>query len=99
MEYCFEWDPRKAEDNLRKHRVSFERSAEIFLDPFMLSIYDGKHSSKEERWVTIGKDRNGVPLVVIHTFREIDSESSSIRIISARRATKNEVKQYSRRQK
>ena len=53
--------------------------------------------SEEDRWITIGKGRNGVPLVVVHTFRKIDNESPSIRIISARRATKNELKQYSRR--
>lgn len=97
MRYNFEWDPQKAKESLKKHKVSLERAAEIFLDPFMLSIYDAKHSSVEDRWITIGKDRNDVALVVVHTFREIDSRTSSIRIISARRATKNEIKQYSKR--
>ena len=97
MQYNFEWDPAKAKENYRKHKVSFERAAEIFLDPFMLSVFDDEHSKVEDRWVTIGKDRNDIPLVVVHTFREIDTNNSGIRIISARRATKKEVKQYSTR--
>ncbi|MEK6569924.1 MAG: BrnT family toxin [Bacteroidota bacterium] len=97
MQYNFEWDPVKAKVNYRKHKVSFERAAEVFLDPFMLSIFDDEHSQKEDRWITLGKDRNNVPLVVVHTFREIDVDNCSIRIISARRAIKKEAKQYSAR--
>ena len=97
MQYNFEWDPSKAKANYRKHRVRFERAAEVFTDELMLSLFDEAHSQAEERWVTIGKDRNGVPLVVVHTFREIDSDSCAIRIISARRATKKETKQYNAR--
>ncbi len=97
MQYNFEWDPKKAKENLGKHKVSFEQAAEIFLDPFMLSIYDTKHSSVEDRWITIGKDRNDITVVVVHTFREIVPQNSSIRIISARKATKKEIKQYSKR--
>ncbi len=97
MQYNFEWDYKKAKDNYKKHKVAFERAAEIFLDPFMLSIYDGKHSSDEDRWITVGKDRNDVTLVVVHTFRGIDPYSSSIRIISVRKATKYEIKQYIKR--
>ena len=97
MQYSFEWNTAKAKTNVRKHRVSFERAAEIFLDPFMLSIVDEAHSENEERWITIGKDRNDVAVVVVHTFREVEAENTSIRIISARRATKREVKQYNSR--
>lgn len=68
MQYNFEWNPQKAKENLRKHKVTFERATEIFRDPFMLSIYDARHSSVEYRWITIGKDRNDVALVVVHTF-------------------------------
>ena len=68
MQYNFEWDPTKAKQNYRKHRVSFERAADVFLDPFMLSIFDEAHSKTEERWITIGKDQNDVPLVVVHLF-------------------------------
>jgi uncharacterized DUF497 family protein len=56
VEYNFEWDPAKARENLRKHRVSFERAAQVFLDPHMLSIYDEAHSASEERWITLGVD-------------------------------------------
>ena len=97
MQYRFEWNPQKAKENLKKHRISFERAAEIFLDPFMLSLYDSQHRLTEDRWITIGADRNGVPLTVVHTFREMDLHSSGIRIISARRATRNELKDYLRR--
>lgn len=96
MQYDFEWDVAKARQNYRKHKVRFERAAEIFLDPFMLSIFDAEHSLTEDRWVTIGKDKSDVPLVIIHTFREAGVNNCRIRIISARRATKQEIKQYSR---
>jgi len=94
VEYNFEWDSQKAKENFKKHKVSFERTTEIFLDPFMLSIFDTKHSKIEDRWITIGKDYNDVALVAVHTFREIDSNTCTIRIISTRQATKNEIKQY-----
>jgi len=97
VQYNIEWDPQKAKENFKKHKVSFDRAAEIFLDPFMLSIYDAKHSSLEDRWITVGKDRNDIALVVVHSFRESDTQTASIRIISTRRATKNEIKQYSKR--
>ena len=97
MQYNFEWDPIKARENLRKHKVSFERAAEVFLDPVALSIYDEDHSRVEDRWITLGKDSNNVLLVVVHTFRELDDEHCNIRIISARRATRREAKEYSPR--
>lgn len=97
LKYNFEWDKNKAQQNYRKHKISFERAAEIFLDPFMLSIFDSSHSKIEDRWITIGKDKNNIPVVVVHKFKEVDSENCSIRIISARKATKNEIKQYHKR--
>ena len=97
MQYNFEWDPEKAKKNYRKHKVSFERAVQMFLDPNMLSIPDEEHSETEERWITIGVDGNGVPLVVVHTFKELNDETVLIRIISSRKATKVEQKQYSQR--
>ena len=94
MQYNFKWDPRKAKQNLQKHKVNFERAAEVFLDPLAISIYDEDHSSGEDRWVTMGKNRAGMLLVVIHTFSEENNDARSIRLISARKATKNEIKQY-----
>jgi hypothetical protein len=99
MQYDFEWDPAKARSNYRKHKVSFERATGIFIDPFALSLFDGEHSKEEDRWITIGKDRNDVPLVVVHTFKEINTSNSNLRLISARKATKIEVKQYSQFQR
>jgi uncharacterized DUF497 family protein len=60
----------------------------------MLSTFDEEHSESEDRWITIGKDRNDVAVAVVHTFREIDDENCNIRIISARRATKKETLEY-----
>lgn len=98
MKYNFEWDQNKADVNIRKHKVSFERSAEIFLDPFAISIFDDEHSlEKEDRWITIAKDNNEIVLVINHTFRQVDKEHCNIRIFSARKATKNEIKQYNKR--
>ncbi|HJR79364.1 MAG TPA: BrnT family toxin [Anaerolineales bacterium] len=97
MRYQFDWDPVKARQNLQNHGVSFERAARIFLDPFAISIFDEKHSESEDRWITIGSETNEVLLVVVHTFRNIDSENSIIRVISARKATKEEVHQYHER--
>ncbi|HET9588454.1 MAG TPA: BrnT family toxin [Anaerolineales bacterium] len=97
MRYEFDWDPAKARQNLKKHGVSFERAARIFLDPFAISIFDERHSESEDRWITIGSEANEVLLVVIHTFRQLDTENSLIRVISARKATKEEVQQYHER--
>ncbi len=94
MEYNLEWDPAKARENLRKHSVSFERAAQVFRDPSMVSIEDEEHSEQEDRWVSMGRDGSGNLLIVIHTFREIDPENIAIRIISARKATRREAKQY-----
>lgn len=94
MRYNFEWDTAKAGQNILKHKVSFQRAGTIFRDPHAISIFDDEHSQKEERWITIGRDNDGILLVVSHTFREIDKTSCSIRIISARKATKRETKQY-----
>ena len=94
MEYKFDWDPVKARQNLQKHGVSFERAARVFLDPFAISVFDDEHSDNEDRWSTIGSEANEVLLVVVHTFRNVDTNTSIVRIISARKATKEEARQY-----
>lgn len=93
MHYVFEWDPNKARENLRKHKVRFEQAAEVFGDPWAISIFDEDHSESEERWVTLGKTNDGNLLVLIHTFLEVTHQESRILIISARRAKKQEVSQ------
>ncbi len=95
--YDFEWDAQKAKQNLRKHGVSFERAATVFLDPNAPSIFDPEHSTGEDRWITLGMDRQGMMLVVSHTFREVEETTASVRIISSRKATRAERKQYEQR--
>ena len=94
MRYYFDWDPNKAKTNRKKHNIDFEQASTIFLDPRMISIFDTEHSEDEDRWDTIGIDSNGIILVVVHTFRQVDSDYCKIRIVSARKATKKESKQY-----
>ena len=78
----FEWDNRKAEENLKRHSVSFEEASTVFSDFLSLTIPDPLHSEEEERLVIIGYSERQRLLVVVHTERE-----AVIRIISARRAT------------
>lgn len=97
LQYQFEWDPVKARQNARQHRVTFERAATTFLDPNALSVFDQQHSQEEDRWITLGIDRTATLLVICHSFREETGTAVRIRIISARKATKNEAKQYERK--
>lgn len=94
MRYTFEWDPVKAKQNLRKHGISFEWAAELFLDPLAVSVFDEEHSKAEERWVTIGRDSRGRVVVLVHTFSRVSAEEWKVRVISARKANKREVRQY-----
>lgn len=93
--YHFEWDPRKAAANLRKHGIDFEQAATVFLDPLQLTLFDESHSeADEERWITLGQAESGTLLVVAHTHRDINDEEVLIRLISARPATLREQRQY-----
>ena len=94
MRYDFEWDVKKAKSNFGKHRITFEKATTIFRDPNLLSIPDDEHSETEERWLTIGLDETGILLVISHTFEKVTKFAYTIRIISARKATKTEIKQY-----
>ena len=94
MNYNFEWDPNKAIKNYSKHNISFELAATIFLDPKSITIFDSDHSETEDRWITMGISKNGTILTIIHTFNEINDSNIIIRLISARKSTKNEIKQY-----
>ncbi|MGH7823981.1 MAG: BrnT family toxin [Candidatus Binatia bacterium] len=97
FQYQFQWDPTKARQNSRQHRVTFERAATVFLDPNALSLFDEQHSEDEERWITLGSDHTGTLLVFCHTYREETETSGRVRLISARKAKKNETKQYQRK--
>jgi uncharacterized DUF497 family protein len=91
--YQFAWDPAKARDNLAKHDIGFEQAATVFRDPLAVTVYDSEHSAAEERWATLGRSESGALLVVVHTFAEGPS-GATVRIISTRRATKQEVRDY-----
>jgi hypothetical protein len=90
----FEWDVRKATANLKKHAVDFKTAVTVFSDELAATIPDDDHSDQEERWVTLGRDRFGGYVLVIHTFVEIAPDRASVRIISARRPTRVEIRQY-----
>jgi hypothetical protein len=92
--YHFEWDPAKAVSTRHKHGISFELAATVFRDPLMLSIPDEEHSEIEGRWLTLGQAENRRLLVVIHTYREVSGNAANVRIISARPATKRELRHY-----
>lgn len=94
IKYAFEWDPVKAKSNLKKHKVSFEEAAEVFLDPLHLSLPDDDHSDVEERWVTLGHTKTNKLRLVVHTFMVYHGNQVTVRIISARAATKHEQRQY-----
>ena len=89
----FEWNPAKAKANLKKHGVSFEEAMSVFLDDNAIEFYDDKHSDREDRMLLLGLSANLKLLLVCHCYKESDS---IIRIISARKATKNESKLYCR---
>ena len=94
MNYNFEWDVNKARTNLSKHKISFEGATSVFRDENAISISDEEHSDDEERWLTIGMDEVTRTLVVIHTYILMDENNCNIRLISARKATKNEQQIY-----
>ena len=88
-----EWNSAKASLNLKKHHVSFELAATVFDDPLAVSVPDtGQYS--EERWVTLGLAVNQRTLVVVHTLPSSHSGIEIMRIISARKATPRERRQY-----
>ena len=87
----FAWDERKNKSNRTKHGVWFEEAQSTFYDPHARLFHDPEHSEEEDRFILLGLSSAATQLVVIHCYRESDS---MIRIISARRATKKEVRFY-----
>lgn len=85
----YEWDARKARANRRKHGVSFTEAATVFLDPLAWSFPDPDHSESELREITIGTTNTGLVVFVAHCQR-----GDRTRVISARRATRKERRQY-----
>ncbi len=89
VETSFEWDSEKAKKNLAKHKVSFEEASTVFRDPLFITVVDDEHSLDEERYITLGLSNRGRLVMVAHTDR-----TETIRIISARPATKQEEEFY-----
>lgn len=86
----FDWDDNKAKSNKKKHGVSFAEAATAFSDPNAIEFLDEKNSDKEDRWILVGLSaRNHVLLVVF-----VEREEKLIRIVSARKAVKEEMNQY-----
>ncbi len=94
FEHQFEWDPEKASSTSTKHQLSFETAATVLLDPLALTVPDRAHVASEERWITLGRASNGWLIVVVHTWTDTGPDSARIRIISARRANRGEMKEY-----
>jgi len=92
MSIKFEWDPRKARRNLRKHEVDFTEASTVFADTLSITISDPDHSENKERWVTMGLSNRQRLLVVVHT-----EEGETSRIISARLANRHERRKYEER--
>lgn len=85
----FEWDKKKAKSNLDKHGVSFDEAVSAFFDDFARVKPDSDHSLGEERWILMGYSYNNKLLTISFSDR-----NGSVRIISARKSTKSERKQY-----
>lgn len=98
LQYNFEWSPAKERLNIEKHGVFFGEAIGVFKDPLAMTMYEEEESSPEEdRWVTVGLVNHQHYLVMVHTYEEQANSSVTIRVISARRATKHEIKQYEQR--
>ena len=87
----FEWDDLKATSNLEKHKVSFEEARSVFFDEYAQQFFDAESSYEEDRFLMLGKSSKSRTLIVVHCERD---DGSTIRIISARKATSKERKFY-----
>ena len=87
------WNPKKAQANIRKHGVSFEEAQSVFYDEYAVEFYDDEHSEWEDRFLLLGLSSRLHLLLICHCYRE---DEETIRIISARKATKSESAHYRR---
>jgi uncharacterized DUF497 family protein len=87
---CFEWDVKKNASNIRKHGISFEEAKSVFTDEYARLIGDPEHSEEEDRFILLGESIESRLLVVCQCVRDGDM----IRLISARKADKQERKTY-----
>lgn len=91
----FEWNNLKNIYNQKKHGISFEEAKYVFMDDFAILFDDPDHSEEEERFLILGMSIKGI-CIVSHCYRE---HGNTIRIISARKATKKEQKTYNNRKR
>lgn len=89
----FEWNATKAATNIKKHGVSFEEAKSVFFDDFAVQFFDQENSETEDRFLMLGKSNETSLLIVCHCERD---DGNTIRVISARKATKNESQHYQR---
>ena len=94
----FEWDERKSRSNKNKHGVDFNEAKSVFYDENALEYYDDTHSENEDRYLMLGLSGHLRILIVSYTVRTTDNETV-IRIISSRKATTKEQKEYPRGKK
>ena len=87
----FSWDNNKSQSNLKKHQISFEEAKTVFDDENARLIFDPDHSEDEDRFILLGFSCNSKILTVVHCYRD---DEQNVRIISARKSTKQETKQY-----
>ena len=90
----FEWDVKKAKENLNKHHISFDEGKTVFQDPALLTFGDELHSDEEDRFISLGMSSLSKILLVVHTEVDSSIDEIVIRIISCRKATKKEVRVY-----
>ena len=90
----FEWDESKNKINIFKHDVSFEDASTVFEDDYAVKWFDEEHSEDEDRFIVVGMNEKLIELTVCYCYR--GENDDIIRIISARKATKNEIKMYER---
>ncbi|MBI4847554.1 MAG: BrnT family toxin [Nitrospirae bacterium] len=93
----FEWDRKKDQQNKKNHGVSFEEAAEVFDDPLCVSFLDKRFDYFEERYISIGHSKSGKLLIVAHLYYPGDQGDEITRMISARKTTKKERKEYEKR--
>ena len=89
----FEWNAVKAATNIKKHGISFDEAKSVFFDEFAVQFFDQENSETEDRFLMLGMSNESNLLLVCHCERE---DGNTIRVISARKATKNESKNYQR---
>ena len=90
----FDWNSKKALSNRSKHGVAFESAMTVFRDPLAVTIPDLEHGDDEERWITLGESMSGALLVVVHTWVQMNEDRALVRIISVRRSSRREARQY-----